>query len=107
MSEASLVCNQFWRLPTVWPPYGANDNVRWLKPIELRVHVLLLNIRVVCSLANPLKRISLRQSRGDSIFKNAKNQVFSWAAYPKSMKDNHKQRKLASSQLGVYSPYTL
>jgi hypothetical protein len=46
-----------------------NGHVRRLKPTELSVRVLLLNIRVVCSLANPLKKISLRQTRGDSLRK--------------------------------------
>jgi len=47
-----------------------NGHVRRLTPIGLHVRVLLLNIRVVCSLANPLKKISLRQTRGDSISKD-------------------------------------
>ena len=51
----------------VWLPNGMNGHARWLKPIGLHVRVLLLNIQVVCSLANPLKKISLRQTRGDSL----------------------------------------
>ena len=44
-----------------------NGHARRLTLIGLHARVLLLNIQVVCSLANPLKKISLRQTRGDSM----------------------------------------
>lgn len=43
-----------------------NAHARRLTLIELPVRVSLLNIQVVCSFANPLKKISLRQTRGDT-----------------------------------------
>jgi len=52
--------------PTVWLPNGMNGHARRLKPIGPHVRVLLLNIQVFCSSANPLKKISLRQTRDDS-----------------------------------------
>jgi len=59
-------CSLSWTPLTVWLLNGTNGHARRLKPIGLHLRALLLNIWVVCSLANPLKRISLRQSRGDS-----------------------------------------
>jgi LuxR family maltose regulon positive regulatory protein len=55
-----------------------SDHAHWLTPAALRVHVLLWNIRGVCSLANPLKKISLRSSRGDSASLVNETQSKSW-----------------------------
>ena len=66
-------CSLSWKPLTVWLPNGMNGHARRLKPIGRHVRVLLLNIRVVCSLANPLKKISLRQTRGDSIRQASSN----------------------------------
>jgi hypothetical protein len=54
-------------LLTGLPPNGMNDHAHRLTPIGRHARVLLLNIQVVCSFANPLRKISLRQTRGDSV----------------------------------------
>lgn len=38
----------------------------YISTTELRVRVLLMNTRIVCLLANPLKEISLCSARSDS-----------------------------------------
>lgn len=75
-------CSLSWTPLTVWLPNGTNGHARRIKPIGLHVRVLLLNIRVIYSLANPLKKISLRQSRGDSCWRHSGTIDRRWIMWP-------------------------
>ena len=71
--------SQFLNRVIEWQPSEMSNHVSRSGSIGLRVHVILLNIRVDCSSAKPLTKISRRQYRGNSNWVSERyNHPFRW-----------------------------